>query len=692
MVFSLTSKHPKPLAPQQQTSGADYRDDFDAWLKANPTWLEDKGFGGIQAQVITASTHFPDLDFSDPGKARGFDAWYENHAKKAPSASSSSAKASADLVPADVATGGPDLLPSKLSPVRCMPIYWEEKISEPVDLLDKEGNKIGHKITTTGAGYAITDVYNLDGARTRSEYQSAYGDWSVTEYEYNILSPSGEQQHRVTSSGQSGQYRWSSYEVSDTDNKLIESGYDNSDGYTSSTQQTYRKGADGSIQSIAVTSKGAGAGYSYESYVEYDANWNLTKSVYSDSHGYSSSTDRLPIVDASGVIQGYSVTSKGSGSGDYWYESTETLDAQGNLTANSYRDSYGYFSQRTSQEQEDPVWGQVRITRDVSGTGDGVGKANYISTAKYLAGWWAIESEHTDSKGYSSKLATAIRVNAAGEKTYVQTYWFQYADGTTSEWTTEYDAQWQPVTDGKVIDDSPLLWKTPVAAGSSVPDVIPVIEKTAVSDFQASIRSASDTVSEAAITGIKGQRDQLKGSDANDVFVLNDKTDSIAVGQKGSADAVMTEDFSLDLRPRKWDGIENAMLAGAGDLNLTGDNGVNLLSGNGGRNLIRGGAGADTLFGGGGKDIFVITKEAAADKIIDFASGEDKIALSGSTFRGLFDKTKRLKEGVLGDKLTLDADGSLWFDTDGSGPKAPVAIAVVGLSETIQQVDIIFIA
>jgi Ca2+-binding RTX toxin-like protein len=48
------------------------------WLQSNPTWLEDHDFGGIQLQVITSSEIFTDLQFSNPGKASGFDYWYEN--------------------------------------------------------------------------------------------------------------------------------------------------------------------------------------------------------------------------------------------------------------------------------------------------------------------------------------------------------------------------------------------------------------------------------------------------------------------------------------------------------------------------------------------------------------------------------------------------------------------------------------
>lgn len=51
---------------------------FRIWLENNPSWLDENGFGGIQAQVISASDIFPSLEFPNPGQAQGFDYWYEN--------------------------------------------------------------------------------------------------------------------------------------------------------------------------------------------------------------------------------------------------------------------------------------------------------------------------------------------------------------------------------------------------------------------------------------------------------------------------------------------------------------------------------------------------------------------------------------------------------------------------------------
>jgi hypothetical protein len=213
--------------------------------------------------------------------------------------------------------------------------------------------------------------------------------------------------------------------------------------------------------------------------------------------------------------------------------------------------------------------------------------------------------------------------------------------------------------------------------------------------YESTAKSANDSGQPTApkmVAGVKGRADKLVGSDDNDLFMVNDRGDKIIAGQKGASDSVMA-DFSLDLRQRKWDGIENSMLVGADDLNIVGDDGSNFLSGNGGDNVIRGGLGVDALFGGGGDDLFVISLEKnSIDQVLDFESGEDKIALSGRTFRSLFDRNKQLKDGVVGEKLILDGDGVLWFDADGAGRKAATKIALIGVQDGFDQTDFVYLA
>jgi Ca2+-binding RTX toxin-like protein len=248
-----------------------------------------------------------------------------------------------------------------------------------------------------------------------------------------------------------------------------------------------------------------------------------------------------------------------------------------------------------------------------------------------------------------------------------------------------------PLVDGKPVDDFPLQIKLPRTAKLPEPEIVPTVSKTATEEFDIQTISASDIFSEQVVMSIEGKRDKLVGSDDSDVFMVNDRGDRVIAGQNGASDSLMTENFSLDLRHKKWDGIENAMLVGSENWNLTGDTESNILSGNGSNNILRGGAGVDTLFGGGGEDIFVISEEIGTiDQIIDFESGEDKIALTGRVFRSLFDKKRQLKDGVIGEKLKMDEVGVLWFDADGTGKKAAFKIAAIGVQDSLDPADFIY--
>lgn len=715
MIFSLISEKRIVQQDPQKTSPSDYLKDFGLWLASNPSWLEEQGFGGIQLQVITSSKTIPELEFSNPGQARAFDNWYENIAKGGADDSVLTAPIVDETAQNKLVSGGIDPLLSEFVPERCLPIYWEEKVSDPVDIFDEAGIKTGHKIIITGAGYTTTNSYDLNGVLTSTKYKSLYGDWSQTNYE-TISSETGHPLTRVITKGGNGSNTWNSLELIDSNNNLIESSFKSSDGYTSAmkqrfdsqnnllestyessdgsksnTKQTFQKAADGSIEKIINSSEGSGIGYQYTSYSEYDASWNLLSSKYSDGNGYSSSTARAAIVDEFGIVQGYSIISEGSSSNGYWYKSTEKLDANSNLVYNSYEDSYGYFSKRNTEKQQDLNWGDVIIVTDASGFENEYRNITYNSSTKYTLDWRVIGSENTDSSGSSSSLTTTIKIGTSSERIYVQTYQFKYPDGYESEWTTEYNEQWLPLVDGKPVDDFPLQIKLPRTAKLPEPEIVPTVSKTATEEFDIQTISASDIFSEQVVMSIEGKRDKLVGSDDSDVFMVNDRGDRVIAGQNGASDSLMTENFSLDLRHKKWDGIENAMLVGSENWNLTGDTESNILSGNGSNNILRGGAGVDTLFGGGGEDIFVISEEIGTiDQIIDFESGEDKIALTGRVFRSLFDKKRQLKDGVIGEKLKMDEVGVLWFDADGTGKKAAFEIAAIGVQDSLDPADFIY--
>ena len=70
---------------------------------------------------------------------------------------------------------------------------------------------------------------------------------------------------------------------------------------------------------------------------------------------------------------------------------------------------------------------------------------------------------------------------------------------------------------------------------------------------------------------------------------------------------------------------------------LLGSNGADTLTGTAGNDVIAGGSGADGLTGGGGADTFALTAapNGAVDRITDFVSGTDKLALAQSVFAAL---------------------------------------------------------
>jgi Ca2+-binding RTX toxin-like protein len=79
-------------------------------------------------------------------------------------------------------------------------------------------------------------------------------------------------------------------------------------------------------------------------------------------------------------------------------------------------------------------------------------------------------------------------------------------------------------------------------------------------------------------------------------------------------------------------GADDELDGGEGDDSLSGGSGNDRLAGSDGDDELRGGAGADTLEGGQGADTFVYSQfsdstSAARDRIVDFASGTDKIDL-----------------------------------------------------------------
>jgi serralysin len=135
------------------------------------------------------------------------------------------------------------------------------------------------------------------------------------------------------------------------------------------------------------------------------------------------------------------------------------------------------------------------------------------------------------------------------------------------------------------------------------------------------------------------------------------------------------------------DGTDNVIQSGSG---------LDQLNGLGGNDILIGGSGADLLQGGAGNDQFrYMGGETGFDRIIDFVSGQDKIALSNTGFShsanvDFVQSSAPAPAGTNSVFLYSSADGMLSFDPDGTGAAAAIQIAQLNAGQTIVSSDLVF--
>ncbi|MBM6592947.1 calcium-binding protein [Microvirga pudoricolor] len=190
-----------------------------------------------------------------------------------------------------------------------------------------------------------------------------------------------------------------------------------------------------------------------------------------------------------------------------------------------------------------------------------------------------------------------------------------------------------------------------------------------------------------------GGGDRLLGGLGNDTYHVRSPFDGI-VDTGGSDTVIASIDYTLA------DGLENLTAArDVAPLVLKGNAGRNVITGNDGRNTLHGGLGQDELTGGGGRDVFVFSTRVAkknnqeVDFITDFNVRADSIHLENKIFKGLGRKGSEKKPALLSkdafwigktgahdatDRVIYDNKrGILWYDADGTGPQAPIQIALM---------------
>jgi len=185
-----------------------------------------------------------------------------------------------------------------------------------------------------------------------------------------------------------------------------------------------------------------------------------------------------------------------------------------------------------------------------------------------------------------------------------------------------------------------------------------------------------------------GGGDVLAGLGGNDVYVTRSEADRVIEDAGGGNDRVLAG-ASFVLQP----GSEVEVLStidnlGTAAIDLTGNALSQYLFGNEGANVLDGKLGNDILYGFGGTDTFEFTTVLGAgnvDRIADFATGVDKIALDDFIFVGLSSGALPASAFHVGsaahdadDRIIYDnASGTLYYDYDGSGIGTAVAFATL---------------
>ncbi|MCJ2182867.1 calcium-binding protein [Novosphingobium sp. 1949] len=195
--------------------------------------------------------------------------------------------------------------------------------------------------------------------------------------------------------------------------------------------------------------------------------------------------------------------------------------------------------------------------------------------------------------------------------------------------------------------------------------------------------------------------DVMEGGGGNDKYYVDDLGDVVIEDDPdGGTDSVYASvSFALG------DNLEKLILQGTGAIDATGNAGKNTLTGNSADNVLNGSWGKDVLKGGLGADTFVfdvLETSANKDTVGDFVSGTDTIQLSVSAFGALADYGLGAldpAELVYGNKALTAEDhlfydsvkGVLYYDADGSGSEAAVAIASFSGKPLIEAGDIVLI-
>jgi Ca2+-binding RTX toxin-like protein len=196
--------------------------------------------------------------------------------------------------------------------------------------------------------------------------------------------------------------------------------------------------------------------------------------------------------------------------------------------------------------------------------------------------------------------------------------------------------------------------------------------------------------------------DTMSGGDGSDTYYVDSPGDILIDPVAPGVDRVAAL-LSYTLGPdADIETLEAITLSATDALNFTGNGFGQTIVGNNGANTIDGKGGIDVLVGAGGADIFAFTTGLGSfnvDRIGDFLSGTDRIALDDAVFTGLTPGALPAGAFAIGsqagdadDRIVYNsATGELFFDADGSGAGAAMLFATLDGHPPLAASDIIVI-
>ena len=188
-------------------------------------------------------------------------------------------------------------------------------------------------------------------------------------------------------------------------------------------------------------------------------------------------------------------------------------------------------------------------------------------------------------------------------------------------------------------------------------------------------------------------KDTMIGGAGDDTYYVDNIGDVVTETVNHGIDTIITTLSTYSISAKS--NIENLIYSGISNAILTGNTLANSITGGSQNDSLKGGLGNDILTGGDGSDHFIfntaINSTTNVDTITDFVSGVDKLEFSKTIFKalgpiGTIDTTAFISGDFTNGQDATDriiyntVTGALYYDADGSGAKASVEIAIIGVN------------